>query len=152
MLSRRSMLLTPAVLGLRAGSAAAAGRMTLCIHTNTSSGAGYRGALEGWAKAGIKEVELNAALVEDFLQTDTLAGARRVLADNGLRAVHGAVGVTGLLEPNPNHAAALDTQVDAAQHRKVLERLFDAAHLNCPVEGASPRLGERCSHAKMMHP
>ena len=53
--------------------------MTLCLHTNTSSGAGYRGALEGWAKAGIKNVELNAALVDDFIKTDTLEGARKVL-------------------------------------------------------------------------
>jgi 2-keto-myo-inositol isomerase len=102
------MFLTPlALLAPRVGFAAD-GKMTLCLHTNTSSGAGYRGALEGWAKAGIKNVELNAALVDDFIKTDTLAGARKVLDDNGLTAVHGAVGVSGLLEPNPNHAAAID--------------------------------------------
>ena len=33
-----------------------------CVHTNTSAAAGFRGPLEGWAKAGIKYVELNAAL------------------------------------------------------------------------------------------
>jgi sugar phosphate isomerase/epimerase len=103
------MFLTPlALLAPRVGFAAD-GKMTLCLHTNTSSGAGYRGALEGWAKAGIKNVELNAALVDDFIKTDTLAGARKVLDDNGLTAVHGAVGVNGLLEPNPNHAAAIDS-------------------------------------------
>jgi sugar phosphate isomerase/epimerase len=108
MLSRRSMLVTPlALLAPRKGFAAE-GTMTLCMHTNTSSGSGYRGALEGWAKAGIRNVELSAALVDDFLKTDTLAGARKVLADNGLTPVHGAVGVNGLLEPNPNHAAAID--------------------------------------------
>ena len=109
MFSRRLMLLTPlALLAPRVGFAVD-GKMTLCLHTNTSAGAGYRGALEGWAKAGIKNVELNAALVDDFMKTDTLAGARQVLSDNGLTAVHGAVGVTGLLEPNPNHAAAIDS-------------------------------------------
>jgi sugar phosphate isomerase/epimerase len=109
MLSRRSMFLTPlALLAPRIGFAAD-GKMTLCMHMNTSSGAGYRGALEGWAKAGIKNVELNAAMVDDFLKTDTLEGARKVLADNGLTAVHGAVGGAGLLEPSPNHAAAIDS-------------------------------------------
>jgi len=83
--------------------------MTLCMHTNTSAGAGYRGALEGWAKAGIRNVEINAALVDDFIKTDTLASARRILADNGLTPVHGAVGVSGLLEPNPDHAAAIES-------------------------------------------
>ena len=83
--------------------------MQLCIHTNTSHAAGYRGALEGWAKAGIKYVELNASLVNEFLETDTLEGARQVLTDNGLTPVHGAVSVGGLLEPNPEHAALSKT-------------------------------------------
>jgi 2-keto-myo-inositol isomerase len=108
MLSRRSMLLTPLMLSASRVSVAAAGKMTLCLHTNTSSASGYRGALEGWAKAGITQVELNAALVEEFIETDTLEGARKVLTDNGLTPVHGAVGINGLLEPNPNHAAAID--------------------------------------------
>ena len=103
------MFLTPLVLLAPRVGAAAEGKMTLCLHTNTSSGAGYRGALEGWAKAGIKNVELNAALIDEFIKTDTLEGARKVLADHGLTAVHGAVGVNGLLEPNPNHAAAVDS-------------------------------------------
>lgn len=108
MMTRRSVLFTPLVLLAPRVSAAAAGKMTLGLHTNTSSGAGYRGALEGWAKAGITNVELNAALVEEFVKTDSLAAARQVLTDNGLTPVHGAVGVNGLLEPNPNHAAAID--------------------------------------------
>jgi 2-keto-myo-inositol isomerase len=103
------MLLTPLMLLAPRVGLAADGKMTLCMHTNTSSASGYRGALEGWAKAGIKNVELNAALVDDFIKTDTLEGARKVLADNGLTPVHGAVGVNGLLEPNPNHAAAIDS-------------------------------------------
>lgn len=107
MVSRRSILVTPAVL-LASGvvAAAAKGKMSLCMHGNTSA-AGYRAALEGWAKAGIKQVELNAAPIEAFIKTDSLDGARKVLADNGLALVHGAVGV-GLLEPSPNHAATLD--------------------------------------------
>jgi sugar phosphate isomerase/epimerase len=87
---------------------AVSGKMTLCMHTSTSSGAGYRGALEGWARAGIKYVELNATLVDEFIKTNTLAGARKVLDDNGLTPVHGAVSVNGLLEPNPNHAEAIE--------------------------------------------
>jgi 2-keto-myo-inositol isomerase len=109
MLSRRSMFLTPLVLLAPRAGFAADGKMTLCMHMNTSAGAGYRGALEGWAKAGIKNVELNPALIDDFLKTDTLDGARKVLADNGLTAVHSAVGGAGLLEPSLNHAAAIDS-------------------------------------------
>ena len=82
--------------------------MTLAIHQNTSAGAGYRKSLEGWARAGIKNVELTGRLLDDFLKTDSLAAASRVLTDLGLTAVSSACEVSGLWEPNPNHAAALD--------------------------------------------
>ena len=82
MLSRRSLLLTPLAL-LAAREASAAG-MTLAIHQNTSAGAGYRGSLEGWAKAGIRNVEITNTLLDGFLKGDSLQAARRVLTDNGL--------------------------------------------------------------------
>jgi 4-hydroxyphenylpyruvate dioxygenase len=116
MATRRDFLIAAAAAGLSPvamsgatrEASAAAGRMQLCIHTNTSAAAGYRGALEGWAKADIKNVELNARLVDDFLETDTLDGARKVLDDNGLTAVHGAVSVQGLIAPNPEHPSSLE--------------------------------------------
>jgi sugar phosphate isomerase/epimerase len=108
MLSRRSLLATPLAMLATRAARAQPGRMSLALHTNTSSAAGYRGALEGWAKAGIRQVELNAALVDAFLKTDTIASARRILTDNGLTPVSGAVGGGPLLEPSPDHTAAFD--------------------------------------------
>ena len=109
MLSRRAMLLTPLALIATRGVAAAAGKMTLAIHQNTSAGAGYRKSLEGWSRAGIKHVEITVALLDEFLKTDSLAAARRVLTDLGLTPVSCACGVFGLWEPNPNRAAALES-------------------------------------------
>jgi len=113
MTSRRSVLLAPlALLAHRINFDFTVPRthagMALCLHTNTSAGAGYRRALEGWARAGVTNVELNAGLLEEFLVTESVQAARQVLSDNGLTLVHGAVGVTGLLEPHPDHAAAID--------------------------------------------
>ena len=102
------MLLTPLAALAAGNSAAAAAKMTLAIHQNTSSAAGYRQSLSGWARAGIKQVEITSTLLDDFLKTDSLAAARRVLTDLGLTPVSCACGVTGLWEPNPNHAAALE--------------------------------------------
>lgn len=107
MLSRRTVLLSPLTLGV-ASLAEAAGKMTLGLHQNTSTGAGYRRSLEGWAKAGVKHVELTSNLVDDFLKTETLAVARRVLTDNGLTPVSAASGAGGIFEPNPKRAEALD--------------------------------------------
>jgi 2-keto-myo-inositol isomerase len=105
-LSRRAVLLAPVALSaVRAVSAA--GKMTLAMHQNTSAGAGYRKSLEGWARAGITQVEITNTLLDDFLKTDSLAAARRVFTDLGQTAVQGGTGVTGLWEPNPDRLASL---------------------------------------------
>ena len=110
MLSRRDVLLTPAaLLAMRAATNAADGKMTLALHQNTSSRAGFRGSLEGWAKAGITHVELTNNLLDAFLKSETVATAKRVLADLGLTPVSGACGVNGLIEPHAGRAAALDS-------------------------------------------
>lgn len=102
------MLATPAALLAARVVSAQGGKMTLAMHQNTSAGAGYRGSLEGWAKAGIRQVEVTNTLLDEFLKTDSLAAARRIITDNGLMPVSGACGVTGIFEPNPGRAAALD--------------------------------------------
>jgi 4-hydroxyphenylpyruvate dioxygenase len=106
MISRRAVLLAPAVL--MAARPAAAGTMTLALHQNTSAGAGFRGSLEGWARAGIKQVELTNTMLDGFLKTDSLPAAKRVLTDLGLTPVCSACGVFGLWEPHPKRAALLD--------------------------------------------
>ena len=93
---------------LAARTVSAAGKMTLAIHQNTSSAAGYRRSLEGWARAGIKNVELTNNLLDEFLKSDSLPAAKRVLTDLGLTPVSSACGVFGLWEPNPKRAAQLD--------------------------------------------
>src|ERR1700692_1750884 len=109
-LSRREMLLTPVALAATSAVSAVAAqkKMTLAIHQNTSNGAGYRKSLEGWARAGIKDVEITNVLLDEFLKTEDLAAAQRVISDLGLNFVRAATGVLELGEPNPNRAAALD--------------------------------------------
>jgi 2-keto-myo-inositol isomerase len=108
MLSRRMLLLTPVAIMAAARAVSAAGKMTLAIHQNTSSAAGYRRSLEGWSRAGIKHVELTNGLLDEFLKSDSLPAAKRVLTDLGLTPVSSACGVFGLWEPNPKRAAQLD--------------------------------------------
>lgn len=130
MLSRREVLATPLAM-MFAAQAAAAGKMTLAIHQNTSSGAGYRRSLEGWARAGIRNAEITAALLDEFLKTDSLAAAKRVLTDNGLSPVSAACGVGGLWEPNPNHATALEN----LRRRCATFAELGLKHIYAPVGG-----------------
>jgi 2-keto-myo-inositol isomerase len=107
-LSRRLLLLAPVaqVAPLVFGTDA---KMTLCLHQTTSAAAGFRKSLEGWARAGIKQVEITAPILDDFLKTDTVVAAGRLISDLGLTPVSGACGVGGLWEPTPARAASLDS-------------------------------------------
>jgi sugar phosphate isomerase/epimerase len=88
---------------------AAPGKMLLSIHQNTSRAAGYRKSLEGWAKAGIKYVELTDTMLDDFLKTDTVASAKRVVTDLGLTPVSSAAVLPDVWIPGPARAASLET-------------------------------------------
>jgi 2-keto-myo-inositol isomerase len=95
--------------GLVTPLAAAPGKMELCMHQGTSRAAGFRKSLEGWAKAGVKNVELSDTMLEDFLKTDTMDGAKHLLGDLGLKPVSSQTVLQDLWIPGPGHAAALDT-------------------------------------------
>jgi 2-keto-myo-inositol isomerase len=110
--SRRTVLLAPLAAPLAKfalPAAAAQGKMSLCMHQNTSRAAGYQKSLEGWAKAGIKNVELTDAMLDGFLKTGTLADAKRVVSDLGLTAVSSAAVLPDLWITGPAHASSLET-------------------------------------------
>lgn len=113
MLSRRELMLTPAaLLALRAAESQATAqgrRMSLAMHQNTSSRAGFRPSLEGWARAGITQVEITNGLLDQFLKAESVAVAKRLMSDLGVTPVSGACGVSGLVEPNPDRATALES-------------------------------------------
>src|SRR5205814_9355617 len=92
------------------------GKMTLCIHQNTSRGAGYRKSLEGWAKAGIKNVELTDAMLDAFLKTDTLAAAKGVVTDLGLTPVSSAAVLQAVWILGPARPASLVPWTQGWEH------------------------------------
>ena len=114
MFTRRTAILAPlaaplAQMALPEKAEAAGGKMVLSIHQNTSRAAGYRKSLEGWAKAGIKHVELTDTALDEFLKTDTIAAAKRVVTDLGLTPVSSAAVLPDVWIPGPARAASLDT-------------------------------------------
>jgi 2-keto-myo-inositol isomerase len=82
--------------------------MSLSMHQNTSLGAGYRKSLEGWAKAGIKNVEITDRMLDDFLKTDSLEAARSLVKDLGLKVVSCAAVQPDLWIPGATQAASLE--------------------------------------------
>src|ERR1700688_1660683 len=105
MLTRRQALLAP--LTQVAAVHAAPGGMSLCLHQTTSNAAGYRNSLEGYARAGIKFVEVIPPHVEEFVKKEGMPAAKRLLSDLGLKAVSSG-GVRGLWEPSSGRLTALE--------------------------------------------
>jgi 2-keto-myo-inositol isomerase len=89
-------------------ASAASGKMVLSIHQTTSQRAGYRKILEGWAKAGIKYVEITDRVLDDFLKTESLAAAKSVITDNGLTMVSGASVLQDFWNKNAGFAAQME--------------------------------------------
>jgi len=104
MVSRRSLLAAGAALPARTASAPT---MWLSMHQTTSVAAGFRASLEGYARAGIRYVEVIPPLVEEFSARESAPAAKRLIADLGLKAVS-CGGPRGLIEPNTGRTKSLD--------------------------------------------
>jgi sugar phosphate isomerase/epimerase len=84
-----------------------AGSLFVCMHEASSDRFDFKTAMEGWAKAGIRAVEPNLTKVREFAQKESVAAARRLLDDLGLKAVSSSNQV-GLAEPGDARTRSLD--------------------------------------------
>jgi 2-keto-myo-inositol isomerase len=106
MLARRQLLLS-VLASATPMPAFSSSSLNLCIHQTTSLAAGYRKSLEGYARAGIKFVEIIPAHLEPFLKSDGMPAARRLIADLGLTVVSFG-GPRGVWAPDPARPKALE--------------------------------------------
>jgi sugar phosphate isomerase/epimerase len=109
--------------------------MLLSMHQNTSRAAGFRGSLQGWARAGIRYVELTDNMLDGFLAGDSLAGARSLLDDLALTPVSAAAVLPDLWIPGPARAASLETwRMRCAQFAELgLEKIYCPSITGRPV-------------------
>ena len=111
MVSRRTLLAGALVVPFASTAAgqSSSPRMHLSLHQTTSRRAGYRRSLEGWARAGVKHVEITDVMLDEFLPGDSLAAAKRVITDLGLTPVSSAAVLPDIWIPGPERAASLET-------------------------------------------
>ena len=109
--------------------------MLLSIHQNTSAAAGFRGSLEGWARAGIRYVELSDRLLSAFLENETLEAAGQILTDSDLTPVSAAAVLPDLWIPGPERAQSLETwRLRCEQYVELgLEKIYAPSVTRRPV-------------------
>jgi sugar phosphate isomerase/epimerase len=138
MLPRRTLLAAPlaaTLVRVLHAQEAGDGAMQLAMHQNTSRAAGFKRSLEGWARAGIRYVELTDVLLDEFLRSDTLPGARRLLDDLSLTPVSAAAVLPDVWIPGPARAASLETWRRRCEQFAALglDKLYCPSITNRPV-------------------
>jgi 2-keto-myo-inositol isomerase len=81
--------------------------MFVCMHEASSDRFDFKTPMEGYAKAGIRAVEPQLTKVREFAQKESVAAARRLLDDLGLKAASSGNQI-GLAEPGDTRARSLD--------------------------------------------
>jgi sugar phosphate isomerase/epimerase len=87
--------------------APASGALFVCMHGASSERFDFRAQMEGWAKAGIRAVEPSLPKVREFAQKESVATARRLLDDLGLKPVSSS-NQLGLPEPGDARVKSLE--------------------------------------------
>ena len=73
--------------GAQARATPAAGGLFVCIHQASTSRYDFKTSVEGIAKAGVRAVEVDIAKVQEFAKTESVAAAKRLMDDLGVRPV-----------------------------------------------------------------
>jgi 2-keto-myo-inositol isomerase len=105
-LNRREFVALAAAVPILAQPARSS-RPFVCMHEFSSNGSDFSTAMEGYARAGIRAVEIVIAKVREFVDKESLVTARRLLDDLGLKPVSSS-NHTGVVEPNAARAQSLD--------------------------------------------
>ncbi len=68
-------------------TAPAAGGLFVCIHQASTARYDFKTSVEGIAKAGVRAVEVDIAKIREFAKTESVAAAKRLMDDLGVRPV-----------------------------------------------------------------
>lgn len=107
--------------------------MVVCVHEASSDRFDFKTAMEGYAKAGVRAVEPQLTKVREFTQKESVATARRLLDDLGLKAVSSSNQI-GLAEPGDARARALED----LKWKVELAQAIGADRLVAPSAGQGP--------------
>jgi sugar phosphate isomerase/epimerase len=111
----------PQVAVKQGGSPAGGSGLFVCIHQASTSRYDFRTSVEGIAKAGVRAVEVDIAKIRQFAKAESVASAKRLMDDLGVRPVSssnhlGFVDATAAqLQSGPASLDALKEKLDIVQ-------------------------------------
>jgi 2-keto-myo-inositol isomerase len=104
------------------------GGMFVSIHQASTARFDFKTSVEGIAKAGVRAVEVDIAKVQQFAQTESLAAAKRLMDDLGLKPVSTSNHL-GLVDAAAN---ALQGSLDQLKPKLEVIQAIGADRIVCP--------------------
>src|SRR5688500_2584496 len=117
--------------GAQAQAKPAAGGLFVCIHQASTSRYDFKTSVEGIAKAGVRAIEVDIAKVQEFAKTESVAAAKRLMDDLGVRPVS-ASNHLGFVDATAEQLQTGGASLDALKGKLEIVQAMGCDRIVCP--------------------
>jgi 2-keto-myo-inositol isomerase len=117
--------------GAQRGATPASGGLFVCIHQASTSRYDFKTSVEGIAKAGVRAVEFDIAKVREFAKTESVATAKRLLDDVGVRPVSSSNHL-GFVDATAAQLQSGAPSLDALKEKLEIVQAIGCDRIVCP--------------------
>jgi sugar phosphate isomerase/epimerase len=117
--------------GAQRGATPASGGLFVCIHQASTSRYDFKTSVEGIAKAGVRAVEFDIAKVREFAKTESVATAKRLLDDAGVRPVSSSNHL-GFVDATAAQLQSGAPSLDALKEKLEIVQAIGCDRIVCP--------------------
>ena len=115
----------------QAGASPARGGLFVCIHQASTSRYDFKTSVEGIAKAGVRAVEVDIAKVRQFVQTESVATAKRLMDDLGVKPVSSSNHL-GFVDATAAQLQSGAASLDALKEKLEIVQAIGCDRIVCP--------------------
>lgn len=122
----------------QARTGAAGGAWFVCIHQASTSRYDFKTSVEGIASAGVRAVEFDIAKVREFAKTESVAAAKRLIDDLGVRAVS-ASNHLGFVDASAAQLQSGPASLDTLKEKLEIVQVMGCDRIVCPSTSTGAR-------------
>ncbi len=124
--------------GAPAVTAPAAGGLFVCIHQASTARYDFKTSVEGIAKAGVRAVEVDIAKIREFAKAESVATAKRLMDDLGVRPVS-ASNHLGFVDATAEQLQTGGASLDALKAKLEIVQAIGCDRIVCPSTSTGNR-------------
>ena len=117
--------------GAQAATPPAARGLFVCIHQASTARFDFKTSVEGIAKAGVRAVEVDIAKIREFAKTESVAAAKRLLDDLGVKPVSSSNHL-GFVDATAEQLQTGGASLDALKGKLEIVQAIGCDRIVCP--------------------